>query len=309
MTRLAALTAALDGVEIDASERHLIARCDYATLAAACASTGTVADALIVDAPYSARTHAGHDDGTASANRVQSWAAGRAARGQTKMSRGVTTKTRVNYALKTGAARREIEYQAWTGTDVSAFVSAFAPLCLWFLSLTDHVLAREWERALSDADRYAFSPIACIEKWSRVRIDGTGPAQWATQLVVARPRLRSFLDAWNQKRWSHGLAPQGGYCGGAEKKPVTGGKPLWLMRAIVGDYTAPGDVVCDPCMGAGTTLVAAVELGRIALGCEPDAGRFEMARKRLATARPQAVLRLDVAGVDGEQTGLALGGR
>ena len=76
------------------------------------------------------------------------------------------------------------------------------------------------------------------------------------------------------------------------------------MRAIVGDYSRPGDLVVDPCMGAGTTLVAAVELGRRAIGCEPDTGRFELAAKRLAKARPQLRMRLDVEAVEGEQLGL-----
>ena len=89
---------------------------------------------------------------------------------------------------------------------------------------------------------------------------------------------------------------------------MIGGKPLALMRAIVSDYSREGDLVCDPCMGAGTTLVAAVELGRRAIGCEPDAGRFELAAKRLAKARPQLRMRLDVEAVRGEQSALALGG-
>jgi hypothetical protein len=43
-------------------------------------------------------------------------------------------------------------------------------------------------------------------------------------------------------------------------------KPLALMRAIAADYTREGDLVCDPTCGAGTTLRAAIELGRRAVG-------------------------------------------
>jgi hypothetical protein len=49
-----------------------------------------------------------------------------------------------------------------------------------------------------------------------------------------------------------------------------GGKPLGLMREIVDDYSAPGEVVCDPFGGHATTLRAAIELGRRAVGCEVD---------------------------------------
>lgn len=49
------------------------------------------------------------------------------------------------------------------------------------------------------------------------------------------------------------------------------GKPQWLMRALVTDYTRPGDLVCDPLAGFGSTLVAAESLGRRAIGSELDA--------------------------------------
>ncbi len=42
------------------------------------------------------------------------------------------------------------------------------------------------------------------------------------------------------------------------------GLPAWFMRA----YTDPGDVVYDPFMGSGSTLIAAQQEGRTAFGCE-----------------------------------------
>lgn len=297
------------GLTVAAGEHYLVAQCDHATLAAALRRAGVTVDALIVDAPYSKRTHAGHDDGTASANRVLSWAKGRGARGaERKRGTGQAASYLAARAQRLGAERREIDYPAWTGADVDAFTAAWADLSGWLCSLTDHVLGREWDRAAGQAYRYTFAPVACVEHASRIRLDGTGPPQWSTFLHVSRPRSREWIETWHARRWAHGLAPRGAYVGGKEAKAVTGGKPLWLMRAIVGDYSAPGDLVCDPCMGAGTTLVAAVELGRRAIGCEPDAGRFEVACKRLAKARPQLRMRLDVERVTGEQSALALGG-
>lgn len=46
------------------------------------------------------------------------------------------------------------------------------------------------------------------------------------------------------------------------------GKPQWLMRAIVQHYTTAGDLVCDPLAGWGSTLRAALDEGRRALGSE-----------------------------------------
>lgn len=293
------------GLTVVSGEHYLIAQCDHATLAAALRAAGVMVDALITDPPYSARTHEGHDDGTAQANRVLSWAKGREKRGQARKVHNTVEKV-VARTLRAGAERREIDYPAWAASDVNAFVGVWSPLAGWLVVMSDHVLGREWERAAGEAYRYTFAPIACVETGSRVRLDGTGPPQWSTFLYASRPRSREWIDAWHAKRWAHDLAPRGGYAGGAEKKDVSGGKPLWLMRAIVGDYSAPGDLVCDPCAGAGTTLVAAVELGRRAIGCEPDADRFAMACRRLAKARPQLRMRLDVEAVRGEQSAWAM---
>ena len=54
------------------------------------------------------------------------------------------------------------------------------------------------------------------------------------------------------------------------------------MRALVRDYTRPGDVVCDPFAGWGSTLAASIALGRSAVGAECDAGAYAEAKRRLA---------------------------
>lgn len=62
----------------------------------------------------------------------------------------------------------------------------------------------------------------------------------------------------------------------------TGGKPVALMRAILGDFSVPGDLILDPFMGSGTTLRAAKDLGRKAIGIEIEERYCEIAAKRLA---------------------------
>jgi site-specific DNA-methyltransferase (adenine-specific) len=255
--------AHLDGVRIDYSADYLIAQCPHATLAAAMTAAGLACDALIVDAPYSALTHAGQPDPGAD-----------------------------------GTHRRPLEYVSWSPDDVAAFVSAWHPLANgWIVSITDSELAPSWRARLNESYRQTFQPLPLVERGMTVRKTGDGPSSWATWAVVARPRGAP---------WSKWGTLDGAYVGPSERKDVVGGKPEWLMRRIVGDYSRPGDLVCDPCMGAGTTLVAAVELGRRAIGCEPDAGRFEMARKRVSAARPQMTLRLDTGtgGAMGAQSGI-----
>lgn len=59
-------------------------------------------------------------------------------------------------------------------------------------------------------------------------------------------------------------------------------KPIQLLQRIIGWSTGGGDVVLDPFMGSGTTLRAAKDLGRKAIGIEVEEKYCEIAAKRLA---------------------------
>lgn len=57
-----------------------------------------------------------------------------------------------------------------------------------------------------------------------------------------------------------------------------------IARSAVEAYTSPGDVVCDPMCGIGTTLVEAIHLGRDAVGIEYEPRWAEIALANLAHA-------------------------
>lgn len=59
-------------------------------------------------------------------------------------------------------------------------------------------------------------------------------------------------------------------------------KPLALMRWVLTLKEMPSGVVLDPYMGSGTTLVAAKQLGRKAIGIEIEERYCEIAAERLA---------------------------
>jgi site-specific DNA-methyltransferase (adenine-specific) len=61
-------------------------------------------------------------------------------------------------------------------------------------------------------------------------------------------------------------------------------KPVALMRHYIENSSEPGDVVLDPYMGSGTTLVAAMQSGRRGLGIEIDRDHFETACRRVREA-------------------------
>lgn len=64
-------------------------------------------------------------------------------------------------------------------------------------------------------------------------------------------------------------------------------KPLALMKWVIENYTDEGTTILDPFMGSGTTLVAAVQLGRKAIGIEIDETYYEIAKKRIQQAMLQ----------------------
>lgn len=60
-------------------------------------------------------------------------------------------------------------------------------------------------------------------------------------------------------------------------------KPLALIKDLISTYSNEGDTVLDSCLGSGTTLLAAQELGRKGIGIEISEEYCEIARKRLNT--------------------------
>lgn len=71
---------------------------------------------------------------------------------------------------------------------------------------------------------------------------------------------RRFLDAVRSTQ------PVAGFAHHYYRYP-TRFSPLFA-RAVIEAFTQPGDVVLDPFMGGGTTLVEAIALGRHSLGCD-----------------------------------------
>lgn len=62
--------------------------------------------------------------------------------------------------------------------------------------------------------------------------------------------------------------------------------PKQLVTRLLKIYTKPRDVVLDPFMGTGSTLVAAKELGRQGIGVEISPQYIDIAQKRLSAVAP-----------------------
>ncbi len=64
-------------------------------------------------------------------------------------------------------------------------------------------------------------------------------------------------------------------------------KPLPLMQELVSLFSFPGETVCDPFTGSGTTGVACANLGRSFIGIERDPKWFDLACRRIEAAYKQ----------------------
>ena len=169
--------------------------------------------------------------------------------------------------------RRDISYQHWTPEDVSNFSSFWAQRCRgWICAMTSHDLAPAYEKSLQEHGRYVFAPIPCVIPGMTCRLAGDGPSSWTVWLVVSRPKHAPYAK-WGTLR--------GAYQSTQEKDKHIGGKPMVIMNAIIRDYSKPGDLICDPCAGGATTLIAAASQGRRAVGSEMDADTYKKAMERI----------------------------
>ena len=67
-----------------------------------------------------------------------------------------------------------------------------------------------------------------------------------------------------------------------KQAPHPSPRKLDHVKWVVSRWSDPEDMIVDPFMGSGTTLVAAKHLGRKAIGIEIEERYCEIAAKRLA---------------------------
>lgn len=103
---------------------------------------------------------------------------------------------------------------------------------------------------------------------------------WEPILMYGKRRI--YNDALSLPAWNNTASGTGDH-------PCP--KPLRLFRWLVEQGSDAGDTILDPFMGSGTTLRAAKDLGRKAIGIEIEERYCEIAAKRLQ----QEVLPLEVA--------------
>lgn len=112
--------------------------------------------------------------------------------------------------------------------------------------------------------------------------DGPGGGWEAAAILHSTSQRRRWNAGGKHAKWRHGVQKNA-----IDTIGHPTAKPIPLMEEIVRDFTDPGELICDPFAGSGTTGVACIRLGRRFVGWERDPKYFAIAIKRLRAAREQ----------------------
>ena len=172
-----------------------------------------------------------------------------------------------------------IPYDAWTARQYHELLRwACSATRHWLVLFSDHTGFRWAEAAAARAGWYTFAPVIWVKPDGPPRMAADGSASSCEHILVARPKRsveplrRGSRKGWYLSRIVNGKSGD---------RVIVGSKPLDLVRAIVREYTLPGDLICDATAGSGTTLLAAAIEGRRAVGAECDPATFAKARARI----------------------------
>jgi site-specific DNA-methyltransferase (adenine-specific) len=156
----------------------------------------------------------------------------------------------------------------------------------WALIFTLAEGVRTWRDDLQAGGARYNPTLTWVKPDALPRLNGQGPARGAEHIVA-------FWCGSGYSRWNAG-GKRGVYTHLVNPPNRDGRhpteKPIALMADLVKDFTNPGELICDPFMGSGTTGIAAVRLGRRFIGIERDEKHFEVACDRISKAIDQGDL-------------------
>jgi site-specific DNA-methyltransferase (adenine-specific) len=174
-----------------------------------------------------------------------------------------------------------VDFAATTSNELRAIVESLSTVCQRWL-----VATMEW-RHIADLER------APPSGWRFVRFGIWVKPNGAPQFTGDRPSTGwegigiLHRDVPGRMRWNGGgrhAVWTVNKCKGDHPTQ----KPVGLIGKLAELFSDPGDTILDPFMGSGTTLRAAKDLGRKAVGIEIEERYCEIAAKRLA----QEVMRI-----------------
>jgi site-specific DNA-methyltransferase (adenine-specific) len=151
----------------------------------------------------------------------------------------------------------------------------------WVLVFSDTESAHLWAEALTDEGLDYVRTGAWVKRGATPQFSGDRPATGHEAITICHP---SGKKRWNgggaHAVWDVPIVLNRSRADKSERVHPTQ-KPLVLMGQLVEQFTDPGELICDPTAGSGTTGVAAKRLGRRAVLIERDEKHCEAAALRL----------------------------
>lgn len=184
------------------------------------------------------------------------------------------------------AQRANAGYSAMEFQDIDIACREMARIARrWVIVFMDAETVHLWRERLSMWGARHIRTGAFVKSNPMPQVSGDRPGQGFESIQI------SHVGVGGRVRWNGGgrAAVWSSTTAQAEGQPVVHGtqKPLCLMQSLISDFTDPGELVCDPFAGSGTTLVACKRLGRRAIGWERDATFWERAVRRLENTKQQ----------------------
>ncbi len=147
----------------------------------------------------------------------------------------------------------------------------------WALVFSDVENCHVWRIELEEAGLRFARTGAWVKPDSMPQMSGDRPAVGFEPCTIVHAQTSMRWNSGGKRAvWTHGIAR------GDERWDHECPKPIELMRELILDFTDPGDVILDCFAGSGTTLRAAKDLGRRAIGIEVRERDAETIVKRLS---------------------------
>ncbi len=139
----------------------------------------------------------------------------------------------------------------------------YAPLVVFTPGYRNMFKYTEPEGLFIRFDRTAQSPsnVAWLNKWEPVFVYGSVPSRLNWDVIETATQT--------ERLWEPPL-----------NHPCP--KSITLLRKLIDGLSSPGQLILDPFMGSGTTLRAAKDLGRKAIGIEIEEKYCEIAAQRMS---------------------------
>lgn len=147
----------------------------------------------------------------------------------------------------------------------------------WALAFCQIEAAPAWRAAFEQAEMVYRRTCLWVKPDGMPQYSGDRPGMGYETFVAMHKAGRSKWNGGGR----HGVFTfNKGEGGGVSGHPTT--KPLKLMKDLVSLFSDLGETVLDPFMGSGTTLRAAKDLSRKAIGIELEEKYCEIAARRMS---------------------------